>query len=409
MSEEFDCDSLKGLKRMLCQGYKYDEHGNEVQLTSNEHARWMASFTGKPVPPRESLPKVIEQRLAVKKEGVGTELERLFESVRFATCGACRALRDQMNEWGPAKCRENREELIDKLKQNARKRKVLRHIFSETAAGMFIDQAITNTEMREANQEPPSGVFANVISKFAGGRSPKKKPSCKEIKWSYGVTTVPLRVNDLLPRTLDSLAAAGFGRPHLFVDSCESPKDYDKFGLSCTFRMTRTKTFANWIAAAWELYASEPNADRYAIFQDDFVCCKGLRKYLDESPYPGKGYLNLLTFPENDKLIKDKKRGWHKSNQRGLGAVALVFDNAAISSLLSSSHMVSRQRGPRAHRAVDGAILESFRKLGQKEFVHNPSLVQHTGEDSSMGNVKHPLSPSWQGEDWNAYEEMKGR
>lgn len=407
MSDDFDCDSLKGLKRMLCQGYKYDVNGKEIELTANEHARWMASFKGEPVPPREKPVRPEERKAPPPKEGVGTELERLFHTVRFATCGKCKALRDRMNDWGPDGCRKNRKEIIASLKANASRRKILRRIFSESAAHLFLDQAISNAELRASGVTPPTGIFENVINKFSP--KPKKPPlNSKEMVWKYGLTTVPERVNDLLPRTLKSLAAAGFNEPHLFVDKCKDPTVYDRFDLKCTFRMTMAKPFSNWIASAWEMYATEPHADRYAIFQDDFVACKGLREYLEKSPYPGKGYLNLLTFPQNHKLIEGKGIGWHESNQRGLGAVALVFNNEAMSSLLSHPHMVSRQKGPRAHRWIDGAILEAFRKMNQKEFVHNPSLIQHTGEESSMGNATHPLSPSWISEEWDATELLKG-
>ena len=39
----------------------------------------------------------------------------------------------------------------------------------------------------------------------------------KPLRWVYGVTTVPERRADLLPRTLVSLDRAGFPSPRIFV------------------------------------------------------------------------------------------------------------------------------------------------------------------------------------------------
>jgi len=241
----------------------------------------------------------------------------------------------------------------------------------------------------------------------------KAKPpiycNCKAIdvssrlKWSYGVTTLADRFDDLLPKTLTSLNRSGFGQPRIFVDGEGALPDCVA-GLPITQRIPKVMTMANWWLALTELYMREPLADRYAIFQDDLVCSRNLRAYLEASEYPEKGYLNLYTFPENEKPTN----GWHESNQRGRGAVALVFNNEAVRSLLLAEHMIKKvqdrqlRRGyPRGTKGVDGGVVESFRKIGWKEYVHSPSLVQHTGLVSSMGNRRHPLATSFKGESFD--------
>ena len=66
------------------------------------------------------------------------------------------------------------------------------------------------------------------------------------MKWSYGVTTVPKRLGDLLPRTLASLSKSGFPKPRLFVDGGKHEADYKSFGLEITTHQPRLKTFGNW-------------------------------------------------------------------------------------------------------------------------------------------------------------------
>lgn len=221
--------------------------------------------------------------------------------------------------------------------------------------------------------------------------------------WSYGVTTVPARFGDLLPRTLKSLADAGFDNPHIFIDDCQTPPEsLAMYATTCS--CPRLRTAAHWYLSAVHLYLLQPHAERYAIFQDDLVTYKNLREFLEANPMPKKSYLNLYTFPANE-----HGKGWHMSNQRGLGAVALVFDNEGLRLLLASPHLVNRPMDERrGHHSIDGGIVESMRKVYYKEWVHSPTLVQHTGVNSSMGNRKHPQAVSFLGEDFDAKKLLVG-
>lgn len=227
--------------------------------------------------------------------------------------------------------------------------------------------------------------------------------------WQYGVTTIPERNPEPLRRTLTSLKVSGFNYPTLFIDGDKNWSWWEKeYNLPVVCRYPRIRTYGNWILTLIELYIRNPQADYYAIFQDDFVCSLNLRKYLESIQYPIKGYWNLLTFPVNHIRIRDKigfskAQGW-----RGAGAVALVFNHDALQALLSHGHMADRinPRKPghdktRAYRYVDGAVVETLEAVGYSEYVHNPSLIQHTGLRSATGNPRHPLSPSFRGEDFD--------
>lgn len=239
-----------------------------------------------------------------------------------------------------------------------------------------------------------------------------KDTELKSMRWAYGVTTVPKRRNTLLPRTLESLRAGGFDKPRLFVDGDKDTLSWEaEFKLDVTARYPNIRTFGNWVLSMWELYARNPDADRYALFQDDMVTYRNLRSYLERQNYPEKAYLNLYTFPRNMRCFPAigqtgrRNQGWYMSNQRGLGAVGLVFSRTAVCTLLASLHMVLRPQDPRrGWRAVDGGVVESMKKAGWREYVHNPSLVQHTGTVSSMGNGPHAHAENFLGEDFDALE-----
>lgn len=225
------------------------------------------------------------------------------------------------------------------------------------------------------------------------------------IKWAYGITTVPERLNELFPRTLESLRNSGFCNPWVFVDGAKDSSAYKKFGTGVTVRYPNIKTLGNWMLSLWEIYIRIPDADRYAIFQDDFVTYPDLRQYLDLCDYPPKGYWNLYTFPDNQKLCPKNFTGWYRTRQKGWGAVALVFSLDAMTTLLGHHYMVQKPKEKRRkHRAIDFVVATIMQRAGWKEFVHNPSLVQHTGIKSSMGNGQQPLATSFRGEDFSAME-----
>lgn len=261
----------------------------------------------------------------------------------------------------------------------------------------------------EQTKTPHDPVRLPTVQPIKPGKAPPP------LKWAYGLTTVPSRMNGTLPITLASLARAGFPSPRLFVDGGEySPEWKSRFGCEITHRPPPVlMTAGNWILGLYELYIRTPDADRYAMFQDDFITSPGLREYLEWCKYPVEGYWNLYTFPENEAMKpKALPYGWFRSNQLGKGAVALVFSRDIVVELLSSRHMAERpQDRTRGVRAIDGGIVSALAKRKTDgrvspipEYVHSPSLVQHIGDSSSIGNKPHPKAISFKGESFDFRE-----
>lgn len=241
----------------------------------------------------------------------------------------------------------------------------------------------------------------------------------KTIEWSYGVTTVPSRF-DSVKRTLDSLKNGGFDQPRLFIDGCryEDVPQWLQREYECTCRNPALLTAANWHLSAMELYLRNPWADYYAVFQDDIIVVSHLRDYLSSISFPKNGYLNLYTFPENHYEVVHKTdafengiiKGFYTSNQWGKSACALVFNNEGMRLLLSDNRLVNRHTdqqpsyrgGFKGQRSIDGAIVESMKLHDFKEYVHNPSLIQHVGDQSSMNNPQFQKAPTFPGEDFDA-------
>lgn len=241
------------------------------------------------------------------------------------------------------------------------------------------------------------------------------------LKWSYGITTVPQRADTYFPRTLDSLGKAGFPEPYVFVDGISlsglSKHYYTLDPSRLIIRGSNVRTAGHWVVSMMELYFRHPEYDRYALFQDDLVTYRNLRAYLDRAPYPERGYLNLYTFPSNQSLPEAKGRGWFKGRfldsppdrQTGRGAVALVFSRDALMALFTASHLYKRAQDPhRGHRVIDGGVVTAMNEQGWWEYCHSPSLVQHTGDNSSMGNLPHLKAVSFLGEAFDALQLLDG-
>ncbi|MGL6095400.1 MAG: hypothetical protein ACRC7O_06330, partial [Fimbriiglobus sp.] len=195
----------------------------------------------------------------------------------------------------------------------------------------------------------------------------------------------------------------------------DDPKSWAaEFGLPVSARHPAVRTAVHWCLTLGELYGRNPHADRYAVFQDDFVVSKNARAYLDTIPYAPKTYRNLYTFPSNQKLAPRTSHGgtadgFYPSNQLGRGAVALVFDRETTLNLLGSDVILERpQCGMRGWRAIDGGIVTALKKKGWAELVHSPSLTQHTGKVSSMGNRPHHDAESFRGEDFDCLSLLPG-
>jgi hypothetical protein len=209
------------------------------------------------------------------------------------------------------------------------------------------------------------------------------------MKFAYGITTVPERRFRELPNTIQSLSVAGFDEPILFIDGIAHDStnlDYDQLGLQLIFRGSRVGGYANWVLGLVELYLRNPTADRFVMFEDDLLACIHLHRYLEGCAYKEMAYYNLLTHNQYIQIIQAVPEGWFPSGQRGLGAVGLMFDNQTASQLLAYDLLLKNCTTCNRPRSIDGAICNALSRVGIKEYVHWPSLLQHTGIESTQGH-----------------------
>lgn len=215
-------------------------------------------------------------------------------------------------------------------------------------------------------------------------------------QWAYGITTIPERA-ELLEATKLALKQGGFANPVVFAD--KGPVEG-----AATCRPSQLFTAGHWFLSLWELWVRQPEADMYAMFQDDLVCGRNLIQYLDRTCTQEKAYWNLYTERRNQALAKGD--GWFRSSQMGWGAVGLVFSREGVKELLTSRYMLERfvpdPNTPGRYRVgIDGGIVMSLKRAGFQELCHSPSLVQHTGMRSTMGNHANCTAPNFAGTDFD--------
>jgi hypothetical protein len=214
---------------------------------------------------------------------------------------------------------------------------------------------------------------------------------------AYGICTVPARRKTTLPRTLASLAKAGFTAPVLSVDGDGDKAGWEaEFGLPVLCHPSRIGSPRNWVGLIENLLTGQ--ADLFLIFEDDILSVKNLRTYLETVPPPDNGYGNLGLWPKNHETLKRRnhlQRGWQLSNQRGLGAQGLIFTRETITRILAKLE-ISRAT------VIDGPVVDAAKCAGIREYVHYPSLVDHQISPSVMGHHYRFRLPTFPGEDFDA-------
>ena len=234
------------------------------------------------------------------------------------------------------------------------------------------------------------------------------------MNWVIGVTTVPARFQGgQLASTLASLRAGGFTDLRLFVDGATVSGPYETaFDLPATVRYPAVKAYPNWFLSLSEMYFRNSLADRFIIFQDDVICSKNLRQYLETIPYPLDGYWNLYSEPVNEMHVPLDYTGFYPAAAKGKGALGLCFDRTNVCLLLSSRYMIDRIQnrtptpndGYRGESAIDGGVWAAMREVGRREYCHSPGLLQHARGPSTIGNKDRQRSKTFKGEGFDCLE-----
>jgi hypothetical protein len=205
-------------------------------------------------------------------------------------------------------------------------------------------------------------------------------------RWAVGLTTAPRR-EATLTRTLQSLSATGWPSEeiHVFAEPDALSGNEDLRG-PVTVRGRKAGAFSNWYLALQELVFTQPTADAYLMFQDDIVCCRGLRKYLEHEFWPAEatGFVSLYCG-----MLQSNPAGTHgfmkmQSGDMLYGALAIAFPASAACALLLHPLFQRHRESRNGTHGIDMALAKWATESGMPGFVHSPSLVSHTGVTSAI-------------------------
>lgn len=210
--------------------------------------------------------------------------------------------------------------------------------------------------------------------------------------WAVGVTTAPRKVSTL-GRMLNSLEEAGWSEAWIFAEphtdtTCLCPDH------RLIVRSETLGAFPNWYLSLTELVMRAPAVDAYLMCQDDILLSPGLRDYALAELWPASE-AQVVSFYCAAANEQNGARGFVRldAGWNTCGALALVFPNAVARALLCDSLFLHhRNRGPRRGMAnIDSVIGLWCRQSGIPFYLHQPTLVQHIGDHSTLWGK---LSPS---------------
>ncbi|HEV3343304.1 MAG TPA: glycosyltransferase [Pirellulales bacterium] len=215
---------------------------------------------------------------------------------------------------------------------------------------------------------------------MSGGVSAEPLRQGTLLRWQVGLLTAPRDV-PTVHETLVSIQAAGFAPIHVFAEPQSWIPRLDG-DLRVIVHPRRLGNITNFYNALAVLYEQTPNADAFAIFQDDVRVAEGLRAWCGREFWPlGAGLVSLFT----PRPHAQPQPGWHllaPGFHRIYGGQAIVFRRDLVRSFLADPLVVRSLHVGRSH---DDAVVGGWAARRRLSIAyHTPSLVLHTGAVSSL-------------------------
>lgn len=205
------------------------------------------------------------------------------------------------------------------------------------------------------------------------------------MNWATAVMAAP-REENYLPATIASLADAGWTDPLIVAEpGTQLPSKHRILA-----HQRREGPWASFRIALSALLSAAPQADACLILQDDILLARNLRPWLETQLWPpDAGIVSLYLAEAQAECLSD---GWsrHDLERAPYGACGICLhpDTAR----LLDSDPPNRHNG----RMVDTWLGIFCEKQGLAYWQHKPSLIRHTGRESSLARGgKRPIIRPW--------------
>lgn len=193
------------------------------------------------------------------------------------------------------------------------------------------------------------------------------------MRWRVAVLTAPRKEPTLLS-CVASLAAAGWGEPHVYAEPESDLRGIDY----CTVHSNRLGVGGNWIFALRD--AVERDALAILLTQDDVLLATRCREYIERS-WPEPAHVLWLYRNSRSKAIST---GWvHEQPKRGC-----VYGSLAVAMMRETALRIVAEQGERLAKVKVGFDVHLQMRLDEnmhmRIYRHNPSLAQHVGRHSIL-------------------------
>ncbi|MBT8339258.1 MAG: hypothetical protein HKP58_03855 [Desulfatitalea sp.] len=214
------------------------------------------------------------------------------------------------------------------------------------------------------------------INTLMGDFKPEVENTLNGPAWQWAVGMLSCERPEgksMVGTAIDSMANAGFDVVHVFYDT----------GY-------RLGALANYLRTLKFLLRFYPAANAYIVAEDDIVCCKDLRSYLEKSLWPeDAAYCSCFTPVE----YRAENNGWNVICQ-GVDTYMAQFyvfpRSSAVRFLLDLEALpLDFDQYKNSADCVLGFWAE---QSGLRVYYHTPSLVEHIGVEagsSAVGNDHH--------------------
>ncbi len=207
---------------------------------------------------------------------------------------------------------------------------------------------------------------------------------------SYPVI-VSVAPRDTHRRTFASIRAAGFER---IIATCEPGTDTGNIDAECRINSERLGNWRNFVEAL--RIGLSLDVPYFVTAEDDIEICRGVQDFLVGSEWPDRkcGCLQLYSSMALDAYQRGRRFRLDDEHAFDLaGACALVFRRDAAQSLVWwadnkgwRGHAAGTIDEPERKAAADTFVGEVLTLMGYSIWAHNPTLVNHIGEKSTMGH-----------------------
>ena len=341
---------------------------------------------------RTAKAKSYKTKIQPEERGPGSHLIDKYRALGMPHCPACSELAAKMNAWGPEGCRSRIDEIVADIFPRALIWVEDNHKWIHRILPKRFEEASIRLKIR-----------SDVMDAIKKSEDETKARKPLPLIWAVGVTTAPRR-QVTLPRSLESLANAGWKDVYLFSDGPVETPDIDGLNLTVINRSKSSGIYSNWILSATELWLRHPNAERILIVQDDTIFCRGVREYLEQRSVPKDGLISLYTA----KGREANKPGFAPVSPRlsGMGALAWLITPKFLHALLGDRRFLDHRISKNGHKHIDVAVSQYCVRNNIPQYHHTPSLAQHIGKTSTVGHDKgtqaHRQAPTFPGEDFDA-------